>query len=147
MSAPAKSTHAARTARLAIKTSRRTELRKITREVSEIVARHGTIDGVCHVYVPHTTAGITINEGADPDVAHDIELTFDRLVPREAAGYRHAEGNSDSHVKTAMVGTSQTVLIENGRLVLGRWQAIFLCEFDGPRTREVLVRVVPDAPA
>jgi|HubBroStandDraft_1064217.scaffolds.fasta_scaffold253101_2 secondary thiamine-phosphate synthase enzyme len=147
MSAPARSTHAASTAKLAIKTSRRTELRKITREVADIVARHGAIDGVCHVYVPHTTAGITINEGADPDVAHDIELTFDRLVPREAAGYRHAEGNSDSHVKTAMVGTSQTVLVENGRLMLGRWQAIFLCEFDGPRTREVLVRVVPDAPA
>jgi secondary thiamine-phosphate synthase enzyme len=147
MSASARSTRAATTAKLAIKTSRRTELRKITREVSEIVARHGAVDGVCHVYVPHTTAGITINEGADPDVAHDIELTFDRLVPREAAGYRHAEGNSDSHVKTAMVGTSQTVLVENGRLVLGRWQAIFLCEFDGPRAREVLVRVVPDAPA
>ncbi|MGB6431915.1 MAG: secondary thiamine-phosphate synthase enzyme YjbQ [Candidatus Acidiferrales bacterium] len=147
MSAPARSTHGTRNEKLAIKTSRRTELRKITREVAEIVARHGPIDGVCHVYVPHTTAGITINEGADPDVAHDIESTFDRMVPREAAGYRHAEGNSDSHVKTAMVGTSQTVLIENGRLVLGRWQAIFLCEFDGPRTREVLVRVVPVAPA
>jgi secondary thiamine-phosphate synthase enzyme len=147
MSAPVQSAAANRTAKLAIKTSRRTELRNITREVAELVARHGAISGVCHVYVPHTTAGITINEGADPDVARDVELTFDRLVPRDAAGYRHAEGNSDSHVKTAMVGTSQTVLVENGRLLLGRWQAIFLCEFDGPRTREVLVRVVPDAPA
>jgi len=147
MSAPVQSAAANRTAKLAIKTSRRTELRNITREVAELVARHGAISGVCHVYVPHTTAGITINEGADPDVARDVELTFDRMVPRDAAGYRHAEGNSDSHVKTAMVGTSQTVLVENGRLLLGRWQAIFLCEFDGPRTREVLVRVVPDAPA
>jgi secondary thiamine-phosphate synthase enzyme len=147
MSAPVQSAAANRTAKLAIKTSRRTELRNITREVAELVARHGAISGVCHVYVPHTTAGITINEGADPDVARDVELTFDRLVPRDAAGYRHAEGNSDSHVKTAMVGTSQTVPVENGRLLLGRWQAIFLCEFDGPRTREVLVRVVPDAPA
>src|ERR1700691_5875528 len=138
MSAPVQSTAANRTAKLAIKTSRRTELRNITREVAEIVARHGAISGVCHVYVPHTTAGITINEGADPDVARDVELTFDRLAPRAAAGYRHAEGNSDSHVKTALVGTSQTVLIENGRLLLGRWQAIFLCEFDGPRSREVL---------
>jgi secondary thiamine-phosphate synthase enzyme len=147
MSAPVQSAAANRTAKLAIKTSRRTELRNITREVAEVVARHGAISGVCHVYIPHTTAGITINEGADPDVARDVELTFDRLVPRDAAGYRHAEGNSDSHVKTALVGTSQTVLVEKGRLLLGRWQAIFLCEFDGPRSREVLVRVVPDAPA
>jgi secondary thiamine-phosphate synthase enzyme len=146
MSVQVKSIAASRTAKLAIKTSRRTELRNITREVAELVARHGAISGVCHVYVPHTTAGITINEGADPDVARDIEMTFDRMVPRDS-GYRHAEGNSDSHVKTAMVGTSQTLLFENGRLLLGRWQAIYLCEFDGPRTREILVRVVPDAPA
>jgi secondary thiamine-phosphate synthase enzyme len=146
MSVQVKSITANRTAKLAIKTSRRTELRNITREVAELVARHGAISGVCHVYVPHTTAGITINEGADPDVARDIEMTFDRMVPRDS-GYRHAEGNSDSHVKTAMVGTSQTLLFENGRLLLGRWQAIYLCEFDGPRTREILVRVVPDAPA
>ena len=138
---------AGRTAKFTVKTSRRTELRKITSDVAEIVARHGAVSGVVHVYVPHTTAGVTINEGADPDVAHDIELTFDRMAPRDAAGYRHAEANSDSHVKTAMVGSSQTVLIESGRLVLGRWQAIFLCEFDGPRTREVIVRVVPDASA
>jgi secondary thiamine-phosphate synthase enzyme len=144
MSVQVKSIAASRTAKLAIKTSRRTELRNITREVAELVARHGAISGVCHVYVPHTTAGITINEGADPDVARDIEMTFDRMVPRDS-GYRHAEGNSDSHVKTAMVGTSQTLLFENGRLLLGRWQAIYLCEFDGPRTRDVLVRVVPDA--
>jgi secondary thiamine-phosphate synthase enzyme len=144
MSVQVKSIAANRTAKLAIKTSRRTELRNITREVAELVARHGAISGVCHVYVPHTTAGITINEGADPDVARDIEMTFDRMVPRDS-GYRHAEGNSDSHVKTAMVGTSQTLLFENGRLLLGRWQAIYLCEFDGPRTRDVLVRVVPDA--
>ena len=128
-----------------MKTSRRTELRNITADVADIVARSGVATGVCHVYVPHTTAGVTINEGADPDVAHDIELTFDRLVPHHAAGYRHAEGNSDSHVKTSIVGSSQTVFVEHGRLVLGTWQAIFLCEFDGPRTREVLVRVVPEA--
>jgi secondary thiamine-phosphate synthase enzyme len=146
MGVQVKSIAANRTAKLAIKTSRRTELRNITREVAELVARHGAISGVCHVYVPHTTAGITINEGADPDVARDIEMTFDRMVPRDA-GYRHSEGNSDSHVKTALVGTSQTLLFENVRLLLGRWQAIYLCEFDGPRTREVLVRVVPDAPA
>jgi secondary thiamine-phosphate synthase enzyme len=147
MSVSAHSAAANRTSKIAVKTSRRTELRNITREVAELVARHGAISGVCHVYVPHTTAGITINEGADPDVARDVELTFDRMVPRDAPGYRHSEGNSDSHVKTAMVGSSQTLFVENGRLVLGRWQAIFLCEFDGPRTREVLVRVVPDAQA
>jgi secondary thiamine-phosphate synthase enzyme len=145
MSASARSASSARVATLVIKTSRRTELRNITADVADLVSRRGSISGVCHIYVPHTTAGITINEGADPDVARDVELTFDRMAPRDASGYRHAEGNSDSHVKTALVGNSETVFIEGGRLLLGRWQAIYLCEFDGPRTREVLVRIVPDA--
>jgi secondary thiamine-phosphate synthase enzyme len=150
MSAPVRSPGSApanRIERIAVRTTRRTELRNITADVDELVARSGVSSGVCHVYVPHTTAGVTINEGYDPDVARDIELTFDRLAPRDAPGYQHAEGNSDSHVKTAMVGTSQTIFVERGRLLLGRWQAIFLCEFDGPRTREVLVRIVPDAAA
>lgn len=100
--------------------------------------------GLCHLYVAHTTAGITINEGDDPDVARDIEVTLDKLVPKDA-GYQHYEGNADSHVKSTLVGVSQTIPIESGRLALGRWQAIFFCEFDGPRTREVLVKVVRDA--
>ena len=126
-----------------LKTSRRTEWVNITSEVNHCVAASGVSFGVCQVYIPHTTAGITINEGDDPNVARDMEAAFDRLVPREA-GYKHYEGNSDSHIKASMVGCSQNVWIENGRLRLGRWQAIFFCEFDGPRNREVLVKIVPD---
>jgi len=99
--------------------------------------------GLCQIFSPHTTAGITINEGDDPDVARDMEAAFDRLVPRDA-GYKHYEGNSDSHIKATLVGNSQTVLVENGGLHLGRWQSIFFCEFDGPRNREVLLKIVAD---
>ncbi len=99
--------------------------------------------GVCHIYVPHTTAGVIINEGYDPDVARDMEVALDRLIPHKS-DYRHAEGNSDSHIKTALVGSSQSVFIEQGRLGLGRWQAIFFCEFDGPRHRDVRVKIVED---
>jgi secondary thiamine-phosphate synthase enzyme len=104
----------------------------------------GCASGVCHLYVPHTTAGVIINEGYDPAVAHDIETAFDRLVPR-VANSAHAEGNSDSHIKTALVGSSETVWISGGKLALGRWQAIFFAEFDGPRSRELHVKIVPDA--
>ena len=100
----------------------------------------GVDDGVCHVYVPHTTAGVTINEGADPDVARDIEARLEHLVPKEA-DYEHAEGNSDSHIKTALVGPSCAAPVRGGKLALGTWQAIFLCEWDGPRTRRVEVGV------
>lgn len=130
---------------LHVKTSRRTEWINITSEVERCVAASGVAAGLCHLYVPHTTAGITINEGDDPDVARDMEAGFDRLVPRDA-GYKHYEGNSDSHIKSSFVGCSETVWIENGRLLLGRWQAIFFCEFDGPRNREVHVKIVADAP-
>ena len=105
--------------------------------------RSGISEGVCHLYVSHTTAGVIINEHDDPEVARDIETVLDELVPRDD-GYRHAEGNSDSHIKTAIVGTSETVFIEGGKLALGRWQGIFFCEFDGPRQRELHVRIVPD---
>ena len=128
---------------LQIKTSRRTEWVNITSEVSRCVAASGVSSGLCHIYVPHTTAGVTINEGDDPDVARDMEAAFDRMVPRDA-GYKHYEGNSDSHIKASLIGCSQTVWIENGQLRLGRWQAIFFCEFDGPRNREVHVKIVPD---
>ena len=128
---------------LEIKTHRRCEMLDITNRVRQVVAESDTRHGAVLVYVPHTTAGVTINENADPDVPHDILLTLEELVPHHRAGYRHGEGNSDSHVKTAMVGTSQTVLIEDGELVLGTWQGIFFAEFDGPRTRKVHVRVVP----
>jgi len=126
-----------------VKTARRTEWVNITAEVSRCVAATGVLAGICHIYVPHTTAGITINEGDDPDVARDMEVAFDRMVPRDA-GYKHYEGNSDSHIKASLVGTSQSVFIERGRLSLGQWQAIFFCEFDGPRNRKVHIRIQPD---
>jgi secondary thiamine-phosphate synthase enzyme len=129
---------------LTLKTSRRTELVNITAEVTGLVAASGVISGICYLYVPHTTAGVTINEGDDPDVARDIESALDRMVPRDA-GYKHYEGNSDSHIKSSLVGVSQSVLIEGGRLVLGRWQAIFFCEFDGPRHREIHLEIQSDA--
>lgn len=128
---------------LAVKTSRRTELRDITAEVQKAVTSSGVSAGVCHLYVPHTTAGITINENADADVPRDIEAALERMVPKDGP-YKHYEGNADSHIKSTLVGVSQTVQIESGRLQLGRWQAIFFCEFDGPRQREVRVKIVPD---
>ena len=123
-----------------VRTRRRAELVDITERVAEAVARSGIAEGTCHVFVPHTTAGVTINEGADPDVAADIESHMTELVPKEAA-YEHAEGNSDSHIKTVLVGPSCTAPVRDGKLALGTWQAIFLCEWDGPRTRRVEVGI------
>ena len=128
---------------LGVKTNRRTQFVDITREVENAVRESDVKSGVCCVYVPHTTAGVAINEHADPGVASDVEGIFDRLIPRNAP-YRHAEGNTDSHMKAILTGTSQIVFIDNGRLVLGTWQGIFLCEFDGPRHRTVLVKITPD---
>jgi secondary thiamine-phosphate synthase enzyme len=130
---------------LQIRTSRRTELKNITAEIEQAARDSGCTDGVCHLYVPHTTAGVLINEGDDPHVARDIEAALDRLVP-PSGNYQHAEGNSDSHIKTALIGSSESVWIEKGRLLLGRWQAIFYAEFDGPRSRELHVKIVPDPP-
>ncbi|NPV53251.1 MAG: YjbQ family protein [Firmicutes bacterium] len=126
---------------LTIETRARTELRDITSLVSDIVVKSGIKDGICVVFVPHTTAGVTINERADPDVQKDILAQFARVVPFDA-GYSHMEGNSAAHIKSSIVGASETILIENGRLVLGTWQGIYLCEFDGPRLRKVLVKVL-----
>jgi secondary thiamine-phosphate synthase enzyme len=128
---------------LVIKTSRRSELKDVTVEIEAAVRESGCADGVCHLYVPHTTAGVLVNEGDDPAVARDIEAALERMVPH-SAGFTHAEGNADSHIKTALIGSSETVWIEAGRLALGRWQAVFFAEFDGPRTRELRVRIVPD---
>ncbi len=114
----------------------------MTDRVQEAVAESSIRSGMAVVYVPHTTAGVTINENADPDVVHDMLLTLKRLVPKNAPGYRHSEGNSDSHVKASMMGASCHVLVEQGRLVLGTWQGIYLCEFDGPRTRNVHVQIL-----
>jgi len=144
MNSAGKGSSAPRIETLQLKTARRTEWVNITSELNRCVAGSGVSRGFCHLYVPHTTAGITINEGDDPDVARDMEAAFDRMVPREV-GYKHYEGNSDSHIKASLVGCSQSVWIENGRLRLGRWQSIFFCEFDGPRNREVLLKIVADA--
>jgi len=102
------------------------------------------MEGVCYVYVPHTTAAVMINEHADPDVAKDVEGVFDRLVPRSGP-YRHSEGNTDSHAKAILVGASQVVFVEGGKLALGRWQGVFFCEFDGPRERRMVVKVTADS--
>src|SRR6201993_2951154 len=126
---------------LRVKTGRRAQLLDVTEAVVRVVAESGVASGVCYVYVPHTTAGVMINEHADPDVASDLEGVFDRLVPHKGP-YRHAEGNTDSHAKAVMVGSSQVIFVENGKLALGTWQGIFLCEFDGPRERKIWVRVV-----
>jgi secondary thiamine-phosphate synthase enzyme len=128
---------------LRVKTDRRTQFVDVTREVERVVKASGVASGVCCVYVPHTTAAVTINEHADPDVASDLEGALDRLVPHSGP-YRHSEGNSDSHAKALLVGASQVIFVEGGQLALGRWQGIFFCEFDGPRERKMYVKVVGD---
>ena len=129
--------------KITVRTTRRTELKNVTAEIESLVRDSGIQSGVCHLYVPHTTAGVIVNEGYDPDVARDMEGAFDRLVP-DSPLFKHAEGNSDSYSKTALVGSSETIFIEKGRLALGRWQVIFFAEFDGPRTRELHVKLVQD---
>jgi secondary thiamine-phosphate synthase enzyme len=124
---------------ISVKTSSRIDMVDITGSVQKELSKAGVDDGFCVVYVPHTTAGVTINEGADPAVCHDIITKLNEMVPPNA-GYRHMEGNSDSHIKALIMGSSVTVMIENGRLVLGTWQKIFFCEFDGPRSRKVYVK-------
>ena len=126
---------------LKVKTGRRTQLVDVTDDVERAVAEAGVVSGICYVYVPHTTAGIMINEHFDPDVATDLEGVFERLVPRSGA-YRHAEGNSDSHAKAALTGASQMIFVDQGKLVLGQWQGVFFCEFDGPRERKIWVKVL-----
>jgi len=120
-----------------------TQLLDITGDVQRVVTALGIRTGTCFLYVPHTTAGVLVNEHADPDVASDAEGALDRLVPASGP-YRHAEGNSDSHVKTMLTAVAQFVFVEEGKLALGRWQGIFLAEFDGPRTRKVHLKVIPD---
>jgi secondary thiamine-phosphate synthase enzyme len=128
---------------LSVKTDRRTQLVDVTAQVQKVVTSSRVATGVCYLYVPHTTAAITLNECVDPDVARDVEGALDQLIPT-AGPYRHGEGNSDSHVKAVLVGASQIVHVEDGKLVLGRWQGVFFCEFDGPRDRRLQVKVVAD---
>ena len=128
---------------LIIKSDRRTQLVDVTAQVQKVVSATEIANGICYLYVPHTTAGIAINECADPDVARDIEGALDRLIPKTGP-YRHNEGNSDSHIKSVLVGGTQVVFVEDGRLALGRWQGIFFCEFDGPRERHLHFKVVSE---
>lgn len=126
---------------LRVKTGRRTQLMDVTDLVERVVAKSGVLSGICYLYVPHTTAGVMINEHFDPDVATDLEGVFERLVPRSGS-YRHAEGNSDSHAKAVLTGASQMVFVEGGKLILGQWQGVFFCEFDGPRERKLWVKIL-----
>jgi len=124
-----------------VKSKSRIEFIDITEMVQEVVKEAGVMKGICYLYIPHTTAGITINEGADPSVQRDIQGTLSRLVPHEM-NYFHREGNADAHIKSTIVGTSVNVIIDEGKLVLGTWQSIFFCEFDGPRHRRIAVNFI-----
>ena len=126
--------------RLTIPTHNQTELIDITSQIEAVVAKSRVKEGVCYLFVPHTTAGITINEGADPSVRRDILNQLNKVIPFQGE-YQHREGNSPAHIKASLVGSSQTVFIEGGGLVLGTWQSIYFCEFDGPRHRRLIVKI------
>jgi secondary thiamine-phosphate synthase enzyme len=128
---------------LSVKTRERTELVDITSDINQLIQKAGIDQGLCMIYVPHTTAAVTINESADPSVKSDMLMILNRIIPWEA-DYRHLEGNSPAHIKSTLVGSSEWVAIENRRLVLGTWQGIFFCEFDGPRSRKLHVRIVEE---
>ena len=126
-----------------VKSKNRTQMIDITYNIQDIVRSSGIDQGLCMLYVPHTTAAITINESADPSVKDDILMIIDTIIPWKA-GYRHREGNSPAHIKSTLIGPSELIAVENNQLVLGAWQGIFFCEFDGPRTREVHVRLIKE---
>lgn len=129
------------TSTISVNTSKKVQLVDITGKVSDIVQKSGISSGVCYVYVPHTTAAVTINENADPCVVSDIIMGLEEIVP-ETLPYDHAEGNSPAHLKSSIIGITREVFIEGGRLVLGTWQGIYFCEFDGPRSRSVHVKII-----
>jgi len=129
--------------RIDVKTRSRVEFQDITDRVAGVLRASGIQNGVCYVFVPHTTAGITVNEHADPNVVTDIIDHLETMVPQHG-GYRHMEGNSPAHIKASLMGSMQALFVEGGRLALGTWQGVFFCEFDGPRDRRVMVKVVPD---
>lgn len=128
--------------RFSVRTHARSQMIDITGQVREILRESGIEDGFCLVFVPHTTAAVTINENADPDVPRDILAQMDKAIPFHG-DYRHSEGNSAAHIKASLFGASEMILVEKGSLVLGTWQSIFFCEFDGPRTRQVFVKIIP----
>jgi secondary thiamine-phosphate synthase enzyme len=126
---------------VSVKTSSHTQFIDITSKVSEILQKTGIKEGMCTVFTPHTTAGITINENADPDVPRDIIKEMEKVIPLND-GYAHIEGNSAAHIKSSLFGCSETVIIRNGTLMLGTWQSVFFCEFDGPRNRKVWIEII-----
>ena len=128
---------------LSVKTRKRTEFVDITSDINQLIQKSGTDQGLCMIYVPHTTAAVTINESADPSVKSDILMVLNQIIPWEE-NYRHLEGNSPAHIKSTLVGSSELIAIENRRLILGTWQGIFFCEFDGPRSRKVDVRIIEE---
>ncbi len=128
-----------------VSTRSRMEFQEITATVAEAVKASGVQSGVCYLFVPHTTAGITVNEHADPSVVDDIEAQLEAMVPQHRS-YRHLEGNAPAHIKTSLIGSSLALPVDGGRLVLGTWQGVFFCEFDGPRQRHLLIKVIPDKP-
>ncbi len=130
-----------KTITLDIRTGSHTEFINITSRVQQAVTDSGVTDGVCVIFVPHTTAAVTINENADPDVVRDMKTELEKIVPWEDE-YRHYEGNSAAHLKASMIGFSEHVIIEDGRLVLGTWQGIYFCEFDGPRNRKLKIKII-----
>lgn len=127
--------------RLDVRTGQHTQMLDITRDIQKAVAQSGVRNGICMVFVPHTTAAVTINENADPDVVRDFTTEINKIVPWED-GYHHMEGNSAAHLKSSMIGFSENIIIEDGRLVLGTWQGIYFCEYDGPRNRKVYVKII-----
>lgn len=129
--------------RVDIKTKSRVEFQDITLKVREIVEANGVQSGACYLYIPHTTAGVMVNEHADPSVAEDIAAQLDSMAPQNG-NYRHLEGNAPAHIKASLMGNSEVLFIEAGKIVLGTWQGIFFCEFDGPRNRHLLIKIVPD---
>lgn len=129
--------------KLDIKTNSQVEFQEITSKVRNIVEASGIISGICYIFVPHTTASILVNEHADPSVVEDISAQLEEIAPQKKS-YRHTEGNSPAHIKASLTGDSRTLFIEAGKLVLGTWQGIFFCEFDGPRNRSVLIKLIAD---
>ncbi len=126
-----------------IETRTRVEFKDVTALIEKVIASSGALSGVCHVFVPHTTAAVLVQENDDPALQKDLDQFLEQLAPR-AKEYHHNDGNCDSHLKASLIGCSKTLLFENGRLVLGRWQGVFFCEFDGPRRRELRLKIIPD---
>jgi secondary thiamine-phosphate synthase enzyme len=128
--------------RVPVQTRSRNEIVDVTDRVQRLVEEHGVREGLAILYVPHTTAAVTVNENYDPDVKHDVLAKLSAMIPKSETYYQHDEGNSDSHLKTALVGNSAMLIVEEGKLLLGQWQGVYFCEFDGPRSRALIVKLV-----